>query len=1179
LAELGLDGLDLPAITADIPEVGELLAPVQTAADTLTERLTEAGSLLDPMTGVLGLGGGSLTMLSSSSDLTQLSGELDTSGESGALTGTLDGTPGDLGPLARLEALTPPQPDGRLGQATGQAGQVNTSGVTAAVGHIVSQLGPLVTQLPGAGDVVRPLETALQLVERVTAEDLPAQLRALVERLSNELKGPREGGFAQVLLRFADLLGGADELRSLFELARTVMGASGLDLSGARVVGDLVPAAVQTARSLGALMALESTLAEAERLTTLMQRQLDPAKVGRAVQAVEEAFGTGSSSLATFVAGIDVLQPSEVSAALEAMRAAVSRMGELEDLLAQSLGFGEATLVHMDLPRVEAEVASAQGLLRGVDTAPVTLAVQGLVDALRPVMQLELPTGPAAELDALLDLLEGKAQEMADAIAALDLSVITGPLQQGLGAVTGATGQLADVMTSVTSTARTTLEQVRQAVAAIPFEGIAAAIRQVLEPLNEVMELLGGAVGAVQGGLGSGAQAVRTALLEIEEAIKNFRDAVLDVLKDAEEFVVALDLDGKIGLVADNVNGFANTLSQAQLSPYFDTAVDVIGTAADVFSNIPFGMLPDDIKSEVDAAAAPIRAIDVEAVKTTVEGWFQITPEGEFALRGPLEDALADIQERYEQIVAAVEEADPRKLADEINIQLQRISAEIDRVLPQLNLQEVQDVIDQVKSRIQGLDVHAALAPIESGFNQVLAAVDAYSPAALITPLEERLDAARNKVVDEIKLDQWGPSLEALADQSKALVDRLDPLRLRPVLTDALAEANRLLDQAPDLHIGRGLGALLSSLLAGAGLRIHPWTFGAVLSWIAGESGAGALQGRAQRIADAVEATHASTQALDLQGLAIRLTQRAAALRAAIESLPVGSARTQLEALASTLQVDRRMAALASNRARYLGLLGTSAARTATLRVTGLSEVDQAIERLRATFSPLQEVREFLKRLLRPLGLRLDGSLKDAVRAVLLVFDAERVANIFTPIFTAARGRVTGLVDLLLTPMLQGITDLQTAIAAIDITPLREGLQAVYDEARGGIQALSPSALLGPTLTEFDTLKATLLAFDPLQPLRLVLDEIKAVKDRLVPLLDGHTLLASPITIYDEVMGALRALNLEELLGPVLNALDDLARQVDEGLDLTTDALERLQQALPAPGSGGGSDSISGSVG
>jgi hypothetical protein len=49
-AELGLDMLDLPAITADVPKVGDLLAPVKTAADSLTESLSDAGTtLLGPL--------------------------------------------------------------------------------------------------------------------------------------------------------------------------------------------------------------------------------------------------------------------------------------------------------------------------------------------------------------------------------------------------------------------------------------------------------------------------------------------------------------------------------------------------------------------------------------------------------------------------------------------------------------------------------------------------------------------------------------------------------------------------------------------------------------------------------------------------------------------------------------------------------------------------------------------------------------------------------------------------------------------------------------------------------------------------------------------------------------------------------------------------------------------------
>ena len=54
LAELGLDGLDLPAIAADIPDVGDILAPIKPAAEELKAAIGSAGALLDPLKSILG---------------------------------------------------------------------------------------------------------------------------------------------------------------------------------------------------------------------------------------------------------------------------------------------------------------------------------------------------------------------------------------------------------------------------------------------------------------------------------------------------------------------------------------------------------------------------------------------------------------------------------------------------------------------------------------------------------------------------------------------------------------------------------------------------------------------------------------------------------------------------------------------------------------------------------------------------------------------------------------------------------------------------------------------------------------------------------------------------------------------------------------------------------------------
>jgi hypothetical protein len=1087
------------------------------------------------------------------------------------------------GPTATLEGATAPAPDSRLGEVSQGAARVDASGISASVSQLAAQVAPLLARLPGAGDVVRPLESALQAVEAVTAEDLPTRLRELTARLGDVLKAPGEGGMLAALLRLGDMLGGAPELRALAGLLRTVAGASGLDLGGASTVAGLLPAAAGGARGLAALMALESSLAEAERLTTLMARQLDPARVGKAVAALEASLGSEGALLSTFVAGIDLDNAGEVDAAMTAVRNAVLRMTELEELLARSLGFGEATLVHMDVETVEAEVAAAAALLRSVDTTPISSAMRALVDALRPLLSLELPAGPGMQLDALLTLVEGHAARIASEISALDLTALTGPVTEGLGAVTGVVDQLARVITGIVASARAALEGVRQAVAALPFGAIADAIRNALQPLTAVMDAIRALVRDVEAALGTVAGAVTTALGQAETAVDTFRAQVLALLKDAEAFIQSLNLDQVVGQVADNVRGFANTLAQAQMRPYFDTAVGVIDTAADAFQLVPFGLLPDDIKAEVDAAAAPIRAIDVEGVKNTVEGWFEIGPDGKFQLRKPIEDALQELQAKYEALVTEVRKADPRRLEEPIDTQLARISSKADELLPRLTLQPVEDAIARVKGALGTFDVHAALQPLDDAFAQVLAAVDAYSPAALITPLEDRLRAARDQVLGELRLETWGDSLDLLATQGKALLERVDPALIRPQLEAALTELRTLLSRVPDLKLSGGLGALFTTLLSGTGLRIHPWTFDVVLGWLGGDSGGAALAGRTGRIADAVLATRASVRGLDLAGLSTRVAQRASALRASVDTLRArasGAGQVAvvdgLQAQVDRLDAERRLAALTHNRTRYLALLDTAAGRTASLRATGLSEVDEGIRRLGEAFAPLRAVRDFFKSLLRVLGVpSLDTGLREALLAVIQSLSAERLANILTPITGAVRARVVALVDLLIAPLKDAVTDLQDIAAALDLAPLRQGLQSIYDAAKAGIQALAPSTLLAPSLASFDALKAELLAFDPLAALRAVLQALKETKDRVVAKLKARELLASPIAIYDEILQALEALNLDDLLSPVLDALDDLAGQVDEGLDRTTEALQRLQQALPAPGSSG---SVGGSV-
>ena len=53
LADLGLDLLDLPAIAGDIPQIGDVLAPIKPAAEKLKEALSGAEGVLAPLDSLL----------------------------------------------------------------------------------------------------------------------------------------------------------------------------------------------------------------------------------------------------------------------------------------------------------------------------------------------------------------------------------------------------------------------------------------------------------------------------------------------------------------------------------------------------------------------------------------------------------------------------------------------------------------------------------------------------------------------------------------------------------------------------------------------------------------------------------------------------------------------------------------------------------------------------------------------------------------------------------------------------------------------------------------------------------------------------------------------------------------------------------------------------------------------
>lgn len=1084
------------------------------------------------------------------------------------------------GPAGALNGIDIPVADSQLSEAS-------TSGSAFVSGPIRSAIERFGAAQIGAASPLLTLDrlrAALEAVELITVRDLSSDISGLAEQVSRELEGKSEGGIPGILLRIANLLKESPAGSGIFQLLGSLTGGSP-SLSVPPEISNFLPALVGTARVLSGLMVFETVLAEGDRLSRVVANQFNADRARQELANFIASFHVGGQPLSQFLIDVDVNDPGRLEGAILALENCAIRLESLDAYLSEGMGYGEATLEYFDVAAAQAELAVAASLLRDTDLSELRRLAEGAAQWLDPIAQTLDPKDAAARgMDELLTLAESQAAQAAAAIRSLDVSILVDPLTSGLNEITAPLRNFTDLVAQLVVEIRAALNQVREAVAALPVDDIADAIRTALRPITEAMNFLRALVDQIRVALEEAAQAAVNALGQVEGKVDEFETQIRDLFADAKKFVDDLHLEQVVGEIGDKVNELVGVLEKAQMKPYFDTATDAIGGAADVISAVPLGMLPDSMKADLDAAVKPVRDVDAQAVEREIEGLLQISADGKFQLRGDLEGAIKDIQRKFDEVVATLEEHHPRKYLEQIDQKLSELASKIQDLSPQLALEPVQEAIARLKSSLSSFDIERELQPMQAVFDQALAFLNQYSPTQLLQPIQERVRAARENLIRAIKLNEWNTVLDKLSGQATGQLDALDTTRLEELMRGALETLQQEVQQLPNLSFGKWLGMIIMGQMRGSGLRIAPSSIEAVLGWLQGNgSGSSELAARAANIAEALARTKVEVESFDVGGLSASIIDPVNQLRPAIVQfaarLQQGSnEHLRVEAVVNRLDAEAVIGRLTANRARYLNLIVTAAGFGDSLRRTGMSEVDVAVTNLREALSPINPILAKMRQLSSFLGVRgFEGGFRGVLLEAFRVVTPERLSKLAATLIAALKDRITTLIGEILTPIRAGITDLERLIGLIDLQPVIESVEAVFQEVLHQIQTFSPLNLLKEQLDAFNQLKQDLLAFDPLASILTLLNTLRDTAARVLQKLSAERLLADPLAIYDTILNAMHQLDLEHLLGPLLDLLDNIAKQVDEGLDETVAAFERLQESLPAPG-GGGSASASASL-
>jgi hypothetical protein len=1065
------------------------------------------------------------------------------------LTAAVDALGAVLTAVAPVGAALDPSRVTQIGELLGRA---DLSPVGGAVEGAAVQTRGLTAGLPDPGQLLGPLDAAVGLVERLGGGDALRAVEAL-EAGAAAGEGVGMGAVAARLSAVAEI-GAGEAVQGATGLLRLV---PGLDLAApVEALREQAPAVAGLVRLVGALMTIEAVTGEVARTAELVGGMLEPAAADAAVTRVLSWRG---ADLTGTVAGIDPNDAAAVAAALAPMTDFADSIRTAREVLVRGMAFGEATLAQADMPRRARRLDAASAQLDETAVAPVRSLALDLRSRLAPLLDAAVPE-QAESLEAFWARATSLLDDLAATIDALDPASLAAPVTSAVAAATEPLRRIREIADETVAAVHSAFATVRQIVAAVDLRPVAEAVRTALQPLVDALDSLDTLLGEAEDAIRDAALGVTGAMNTVRTTLGTGSAAIRAAFERVAAIVDDLDLEQLQRDLEQGVQEVADALARAQLRPYFDTAVEVMETAGDIVAAIPFELLPDDARSELDEVTRPIKAIDFEADVSDV-----LIAELRAILRTLDTEVLDEVDRAYRQVLLFLEQINPRPALEQLEREsfdpmLERVRA----VDPTEVLEPVTSVLDRLREAVAEVDLRRdVLEPLDAAFNEVAAVLAELDPGALVRPLEERIDAARESVEEALRLDTWADRIGEVDAFVARVLGKIDFPKLVELL-DAVFDEVR--PRAGDGSSTLALGTLVSGLLEGTGITARADAFEAARRWIGGGDPAAEIRARLADAAARLQRALEVVSSVDPQELVAAAAPVHRSLVAAVQAHPEDSLlRLTADRVLAGADPLALLGTAVDNRVRYLSVLEEAAATVTTLAGSGRSELTAVSTGLREALRPLTAVPDQVRAVFASFGVDVEGkSIGQIVEETIEFLRPSRSLAPLDTVVARLKEKIAALVhDGLVAPAQATVGDLQALLGALDITFVRTEIEAIYSDLVDEIEAMRPSALLGELVTSAEGALQDVQEFDPFGPVRDVIEEMKAAIEDVANAFRPTLLFAPVLDAYDEILAAAGGLDVRTLLQPVLEALADIELQLEEGLDEAAAALTRLQGVLP----------------
>ena len=340
-------------------------------------------------------------------------------------------------------------------------------------------------------------------------------------------------------------------------------------------------------------------------------------------------------------------------------------------------------------------------------------------------------------------------------------------------------------------------------------------------------------------------------------------------------------------------------------------------------------------------------------------------------------------------------------------------------------------------------------------------------------------------------------------------------------------------------------------------------SFARARAWIAGGAAASEARDELAAVRDALLALRETLRSLDPASIAAELAPGYDAVATAVDALPARGALRRRLGRAMPPPPARLADALGRAHGDVLASVTGSVSAASALAAIDLGAASAAVDRLSAAFEPLRVVREWLVAWVRRAGVVEEQDLGAGIRAALAIVGEQVRTTAGARLEAQLRGALRTAANATADALQAALADVGSTMDLLDLEPMLADLEAMHAERRTELARLRPSTQLADTVAELRALDEEIRTFDPFSAVRPAVEALSGAAETAATELRPTVLLAPVLDSYERATGALVAIDVDDLFGPILEALTEVSGMVENGVGDVRDAFVRLQAALP----------------